>query len=45
MSCRMKAGKTNALIQASPDDVWEAGAKNASKGLVVALHNLDNPRN
>jgi hypothetical protein len=38
-----EAGKTNVLIQASSDDVWGAGAKNATKRLVEALRNLDNP--
>ncbi len=37
------AGKTNVLIQASSDDVWGVGAKNATKRLVEALRNLDNP--
>ena len=31
------------LIQASSDDVWGVGAKNATKRLVEALRNLDNP--
>ena len=31
------------LIQASSDDVWGAGAKNATKRLVETLRNLDNP--
>jgi hypothetical protein len=36
-------GKTNVVIQGSSDDVWGAGAKNATKRLVELLLNLDNP--
>ena len=36
-------GKTHVVIQASSDDVWGAGAKNATERLVETLRNLDNP--
>jgi hypothetical protein len=36
-------GETTAVIQASSDDVWGAGARNATNRLVEMLLNLDNP--
>jgi hypothetical protein len=36
-------GKTNVVIQASSDDVWNAGARNATQRLVEAIRNHDNP--
>ena len=36
-------GETTAVIQASSDDIWGAGAKSATKRLVETLVNLDNP--
>lgn len=36
-------GETTAVIQASSDDIWGAGAKNATNRLVETLLNLDNP--
>ena len=37
------AGETTIVIQASSDDVWGAGAKNATKRLVETILNHDNP--
>ena len=36
-------GETTVVIQASSDDVWGAGAKNATSRLAEMLLNLDNP--
>jgi len=36
-------GETTAVVQASSDDVWGAGAKNATGRLIELLVNLDNP--
>src|SRR5262249_13563920 len=36
-------GEATVVIQASSDDIWAAGAKNATKRLVEMLLNLDNP--
>lgn len=37
------AGNTRVVIQASSDDVWQQGAKNATRRLIELLLNLENP--
>lgn len=36
-------GRTRAVIQASSDDIWGAGAKSATRRMVEVLRNLDTP--
>lgn len=36
-------GRTNVVIQGSSDDIWGAGAKNATSRLVETTLNFDNP--
>ena len=35
--------RTRVVVQASSDDVWGAGAKNATKRLIETVRNYDNP--
>jgi hypothetical protein len=37
------AGSTRVVIQASSDDVWQQGAKNATRRLIELLLNIENP--
>ena len=37
------ANQCRVVVQASADDVWGAGARNATRRLIETMRNLDNP--